>query len=91
MRTIYVKAKIDMTQQNNKCWLRSYRDEVINQIIRECSKLAQKEYKTRHEWVEKVIYGELYKKSKFDHATKCYNHKPESVLENQTHRLLKIS
>ena len=25
-------------------------------IISECSKLAQKEYKTRHDWVDKVIH-----------------------------------
>ena len=31
--------------------LYSDRDETINHIISECSKLAQKVYKTRHDWV----------------------------------------
>ena len=31
------------------------RDETINHIISECSKLAQKKYKARHDWVGKVI------------------------------------
>ena len=30
------------------------KDETVNHIISECSKLAQKEYKIRHEWVGKV-------------------------------------
>ena len=48
-RTNYVKTKIDKTQQNRKCSLCDDRDETINYIISECSKLAQKEYKTRHD------------------------------------------
>ena len=51
MRTNYIKARIDKTQRNSKCRLCGDRDETINQIISECSKLAQKEYKTRHNWV----------------------------------------
>ena len=39
------------------------RDEAINHIISECCKLAQKEYKTRHDWVGKVIHWELCKKN----------------------------
>ena len=32
------------------------KNETINHLISECSNLAQKEYKTRHDWVGKVIY-----------------------------------
>ena len=63
-------------------------DEKINHIISECSKLAQKEYKTRHKWVGLVIHRELYKKLKFDHTNKWYMHNPASVLENDTYKLL---
>ena len=45
-------------------------------------------YKSKHDWVEKVIYRELCKKFKFDHTNKWYMHKPESVLENETHKFL---
>ena len=48
MRTNHIKAIIDKTQQNSKCWLCGDRDETINQIICEYIKLAQKDYKTRH-------------------------------------------
>ena len=30
-------------------------------MLNEYSKLAKKEYKTRHDWVGKVIHGVLYK------------------------------
>ena len=61
---------------------------MIYQIISECSKSAQKEYKTRHDWVGWVINWELRKKFKFDHMNEWYMHNPESVLENETHKLL---
>ena len=58
IRINHIKARIDKTQQNSKCRLCGDRDETINHIISECSKLAQKECKTRHDWVGKVIYWE---------------------------------
>ena len=47
VRTNRVKARMEKTQQNSKCSLCGDRDVIINHIISECSKLAQKEYKTR--------------------------------------------
>ena len=41
-----------------------------------------------HDWVGKVIQWELCKRPKFDQTTKWYIHKPESVLENGTHKIL---
>ena len=49
IRTNYISVKIDHMQQNSKCRLCEDRDEVVNYIINGCSKLAQKEYKTRHD------------------------------------------
>ena len=40
---------------------------------------AQKEYKTRHNWVGRF---------KFDHTNKWYIHNPESFLENEMHKIL---
>ena len=50
--------------------------------------MTQKKYKTRHDWVGKVIHWEMCKKCKFDHTNKWYIHKPASVLENDTDKLL---
>ena len=85
--TYHIKARIDTTQQNSKCRLYGDRDETINHIIRECSKLAQKEYKSRYDWVGKGIHREMCKKFKFDHTNKWYMHNPAPVLENDTHKL----
>ena len=88
IRTNHIKARIDKTQQNSKCRLCSDGDETINHMISECSKLAQKEYKARHDWVGKVIYWKMCRKFIFDHANKCYMYNPAPVLENDTHKLL---
>ena len=79
---------IDKTQQNGKCRLCGDRDETINHIISECSKLAQRKYKSRHDWDGKVIHWEMCKKFKFDHTNKWYMHNPAPVLENAVHKLL---
>ena len=50
IRTNYTKARIDKTRD---------RDETINHIISECSKLAQEKYKTRYDWMNKVIHWEM--------------------------------
>ena len=87
IRTNHTKRRIGKTQQNSKCRLCDDRDETINHIS-ECSKLAQKEYKTRHDWVGKVIHWDICKKFKFEHANKWYMHNPAPVLENDSHKLL---
>ena len=71
MSTNHIKAIIDKTQQNSKCRLCGDRDETINHIISEC--IAQ-EYKSRHDWIGKVINWEMCRKFKFDHANKWYMH-----------------
>ena len=68
-------SKQDKMQQNCRCRLCGEIDETINHIISECSKLVHKEYKSRHDWVGKVIHWKLCKKF-------------ESVLENETHKIL---
>ena len=88
IRTNHIKARIDKTQQNSKCWLCGDRDETINHIISECSKLAQKEYQARHDWVGKVIHKEMCRKFQFDHTNKWYMHNLAPVRKNDSHKLL---
>ena len=83
IRTNHIKARMDKTQQISKCRLCGDRD-----VISKCSKLAQKEYKARHDWVSKVIHWEMCKKFKFDHTNKWYMQNPALILENDTHKLL---
>ena len=48
----------------------------------------QKEYKTRHDWVGRVIQWKMHKKHKSDHTNKWYIHNPESVLESEIQTIL---
>ena len=82
IRTNPIEARINKTQQNSKCSISGNREETINHIISECSKLAQMEYKTRHDWVGKMIHWELCRKFKFDYTNKWYVHNSTSVMEN---------
>ena len=88
IRTNHIKARIDKTKQNSKCMLCNDRDETINHIISECSKLAQKECKARRDWIGKVIHWEMCRKFQFDHSNKWYMHNPAPALENDSHKLL---
>ena len=67
---------------NCECKLCGDREEAFNPIS-ECSKLAQKEYKTTHDWVGEMIH---YKRLKFDYAIKWCIFKLKSVLEIETHK-----
>ena len=68
MRTNDIKTRIHKTQKNSRCRLCGEKDETINHIISECCKLAQKEYKTKSDWMGKAIHWELSKILKFDHT-----------------------
>ena len=48
IRAKYIKAKINVTQQNIKFRLNKYRDKTVNHMISECRKLALKQYKIRY-------------------------------------------
>ena len=56
IRTNLVKAKIDRSQKYTLCRLRKKADESINHVVRGCTKLAQKEYKRRHDNFGKIVH-----------------------------------
>ena len=76
IRTYHIKARIDKTRQNSKCWLCGDRDETINHIISECSKLAQKEYNARHDIIIIII-----KKEKLQNCRLCCHGWPQNKFE----------
>ena len=55
IRNNYILTKFTMLK-NSKCTLWSDRDEMFNHIINEYSKLAQREYKIRQDWVGNMSY-----------------------------------
>ena len=64
------------------------KSETVSHLVSGCSKLAQKEYKKRHDNVARAIHWDLSGKRRFDRNDKWYNHVPESVLENENYKLL---
>ena len=49
--------------------------------------MIQKEYKSKLDWMGKMIHWELCKRLKFGHADKWYMYKPESVQRNEPHKI----
>ena len=63
-------------------------DETVQHILCSCSKLAQTEYKKRHDVVGRVIDWELCKEYGVECSDKWYEHSPKSVEENEEVKLL---
>ena len=61
--TNLVKAKIDKSQGDSLC---RKVDESIDHIVSGCSKLANKEYKRRHDNMGKIVHWELDRKCNFE-------------------------
>ena len=62
--------------------------QTVSHIVSGCSKLAQKVYKKIHDNVARVVRWDLSGKYGLDWSDKWYNHVPESVLENESYKLL---
>ena len=59
IRTNIVKARIDKSQGDSLCRVCRKVDESIDHIVSGCSKLAQKEYKRRHDNLGKIVHWKL--------------------------------
>ena len=63
-------------------------DESIDHIVNGCSKLAQKEYRRRHDNLGKIVHWKVARKCNFEAGDKWYEHEPERVLENEDYKIL---
>ena len=72
LRTNYVKFNIDKSVDSPLCRLCGEKDEMINLIISECNKLAQKEYKRRHDNIARLVHWKLCCKYGIDRSEKWY-------------------
>ena len=88
IRTNLVKAKIDKSQGDSLCRMCRKVDESIDHNVSGCSKLAQKEFKRRHDNLGKIVHWKLARKCNFEAGDKWYEHEPESVLENEDYKIL---
>ena len=88
IRTNYKKATIDSTQTDPKCRIGKQNNETMSHIVRACPKLAQKEYKKRHDKAARAIHWDLSGKYGFQRNERWYDHVPDSVLENEDCKML---
>ena len=88
IRTNYVKATIDRSQDDPNCRMCKQNNETISHIVSGCSKLAQKEYKKRHDNVAMAVHLDLSEKYGFERSERWYDHVPDSVLENEDYKML---
>ena len=87
VRTNHIKVRIDDATKY-KYRLCGDRDETINHIINECSKLALKQYKTRPDWVGKLICREMCKELKCDYMS-TFAHRIHVIIQQILLRTLK--
>ena len=66
--TNYIKAEIDIRNRIDS--LSGDRNETTCYVISKYCEQVEKCYKTRHQWVGKVIRGSFCTKLKFDQTTK---------------------
>ena len=70
IRTKLVKGKIHKTQKYTLCRLCKKADESIDHVVSSCSKLAQKEYKRRHDKLGKRVHWKFAGKCNFEGGDK---------------------
>ena len=62
--------------------------ETISHLVSECGKLAQREYKKRHDNVARYVHWQLCSKGGLERAEKWYEQQPAAVTENENFKLL---
>ena len=83
IRTNYVKHYIAKTRESPLCRLCGRKGESVQHLVCGCEKLAQKEYKRRHDNVAKKVHWDFCKKNGLEHTEKWYEHVPKGVVENE--------
>jgi len=88
-RTRATRHRIDKENISPMCRLCGDREETVAHIVSECRVLAQTQYKKwRHDTICQVIHWELCKDNVLDHAEKWYEHRPDTVTENDKVKLI---
>ena len=63
-------------------------DKTVQHILCSCPKLAQTEYKRRHDVVGRFVHWELCKEYGVERSDKWYEHSPKSIEKNEEVKLL---
>jgi len=88
LRTNYIKNKIDKTSENQLFRKCRENGETVQYIICECKKLAQREYKRRHDTDAKLAHWTLCEKHNLERTERWYEHCSKGVVENDDVKLI---
>ena len=89
IRTRMIRHTVDKENVSPLCRLCGERNETVAHLVSECTMLAQKQYKEwRHDAICRVIHWRMCIDYGLDHADKWYEHRPETVVENEEIKLL---
>ena len=88
LRTNYIKFNIDKTVESPLCRMCGEKGESVGHLISGCKKLAQREYKRRHDNVARIVHWTLRRKYGLERATHWYDHAPKGVVESDEIKVL---
>ena len=87
LRTNYRRAKIEKDGTSPLCRMCKQAGETVSHIVSECGKMAQSEYKGRHDKVATAVHWGLAKKHGLEHSEQWYQQRAEKVSENDKVKL----
>ena len=83
IRTNAIKARIDKTSSDSKFRLCKVKEETIDHLVSSCSKIAQTDYKERHDKFASMLHWNLCRKYNLPTADKWWEHKIDKVLQKE--------
>jgi hypothetical protein len=86
--TRWKKVHIEKQGGTAMCRMCNEREETVFHILSECPKMAQTEYRKRHDKVAQLIHWNLCKRYQLEHRRNWYEHQAESVTENEKAKIL---
>eukprot|EP00116_Pleurobrachia_bachei_P008550 sb/3468812/ len=89
IRTNWLKAAIEKEKEvTEKCRICNQHNESVEHILNGCTKLANGDYKLRHDRVAAALHWGMCKDHGFPAESKWWSHYAEKVLENEKGKIL---
>ena len=86
--TRWKKVHIEKQGGTSLCRMCNEKEETIFHILSECPKLAQSEYKKRHDKVAQLVHWSLCMRYGLDHKRNRYEYVAEKATENDKVKIL---
>ena len=86
----YIKKETEDIQDfsDSKCRLCKVNEETIDHLVSSCRKIAQTDYKERHDKVVSMLHWNLCRKYNLQTADKWWEHKVDKVLQKEDFTIL---